>query len=94
MSPYLSMFARVFGCAALLVSALSLAAEPPAVSHDGLELVPDAKAQLLYRRPGATLAANMASTSSLPSASRTRVSFAPLLASSRARSFDEVVERR
>ncbi len=56
MSPYLSMFARVFGCAALLVSALSLAAEPPAVSHDGLELVPDAKAQLLYRRPGATLA--------------------------------------
>ncbi len=50
-----SILATVFACAAMLASALALAADPPSVSHDGLELVKSAKVQTLYRRPGATL---------------------------------------
>lgn len=53
------MIGRAFGLAVIasLAAGAALAADPPpAVSHDGLELVQDGRLQLVYRRPGVDFA--------------------------------------
>jgi len=55
MKSYASLL-KVFALAIALASSGASAAQPPQESHDGLQLVSSKNAQMLYVRPGATLA--------------------------------------